>query len=280
MAMIRLLPALLAVFAFLVSSEASAGNISFQLSLTGSTLTLTAQGDSSAFYPSVLRLLPDGRWEPLAAVAKTALPAELIPGAHLDFIYPEVSQSQNTFTLMQPAMVRFFDSAGVGFGQISFFHQPPLASETLQANYSGGKLIITPPGKSSNSIRASWLLWPQADGISQIRGPQKFEARQPAALRFDWHPGMESPRIDTGAGQPAAMLLHETASGYFLQTISGGLQGNEQRSAWLNESRYFYGLALFLAVVAVLTTLAYFLRGTRMIKKIMRLTGMANRHPE
>lgn len=257
MAIIRLFTALLAAFASLVSSESSAGNISFQLSLTGSILTITERGDSSAFYPSVLRLLPDGRWEPLAAATKTALPAELAPGAHVDFVYPETSQPQTSFARFQPAMVRFYDSAGIGFGQISFLHQPPPASETLQANYSGGKLVITPPANASGSIRASWLLWPQRDGISQIRGPQKFEVRQPAALHFDWRPGMESTRIDTGVGQPAAMLLHETASGYFLQTIPGDLRVNEQRAAWLNENRLFYRLAIFLAIAAVLTALPY-----------------------
>jgi hypothetical protein len=267
--MIRLLSALLAGSLFLASTDVLAGSISFQLSLTGSKLTLTEQGDSSAFYPSALRLLPNGRWEPLAP-AMGSPPAELAPGEHLDFLYPELSQPKTPLTRLEPTMVRFYDSAGVSFGQISFFHQPPPSSEALQAIYSGGQLIISPPQNTSESIRASWLLWPQEDGISQIRGPQKFEVRQPAeALRFDWHPGMSNLKIDTGAGQPAAILLHETASGYLLQKIPIGLQVSTQRSAWLNASRHFYGLALCFLLAALLAALLFIVaRKNKMPKEI------------
>jgi hypothetical protein len=79
---------------------------------------------------------------------------------------------------------------------------------------------------------------------------------------------MESPRIDTGAGQPAAMLLHETASGYFLQAIPGGLKVNEQRTAWLNTSLQLYKLALIFAVIAALTCLLHFARRTKCFSKI------------
>jgi len=246
----------IAVFTLIVSPLASAGNISFQLSLTGSNLTLTEQGDSSAFFPKVFCLLQDGRWQQLSLTSPTAPPVELTSGTHLDFIYPE--QWQTAFSGMQATMVRFYDAAGVGFGQISFFHQPSLANDTLHAVYSEGKLIITPP--ASGPIRSSWLLWPQQDGIAQIRVPQKYMSAQPVALHFVWHTGMESPRIDTGAGQPAAMLLHETASGFFFQPIAGGLQVNEQRCFWLNQSRYFYELALILAGFALLIFMFYFVR--------------------
>lgn len=262
MATTRLISALCVCFAILVPHGAFAGSISFQLSLTGPTLTLTSRGDSSAYYPGVLRLRPDGRWEALAAAPGAAPPAELAPGSHAEFIYPEISDPQTSLGYFQPMMVRFYDSAGVGFGQISFFRPPPLSREMLQTRYSGGELVISPP-EAAGSIRASWLLWPQEDGIARIRGPQEFGIEQPPALRFDWRPGMAPPRIDTGAGQPAAMLLHETASGHFLQTIPRGSQTNGHRSAWLNESRTFYGFALVLAGVAALAALFHFLRGMR-----------------
>jgi hypothetical protein len=199
-------------------------------------------------------LLADGRWEPLA-VADTKRPAELAPGARLNFIYPEIAQAQNSVASTRPLMVRFYDSAGVSFGQISLLNPPPQAKETLQASYADGKLVITPPANASGAIRTSWLLWPVQDGTSLIRMPQKFETRQPSALHIEWRPGMKSPRFDTGIRQPAAMLLHETASGFLLQTIPGGLQANEQRTYWLNQSRPLYVLALLLGLAALLAAL-------------------------
>jgi hypothetical protein len=44
-------------------------------------------------------------------------------------------------------------------------------------------------------------------------------------------------RLDTGAGQPAVILLHESEQGYAQQYVpDGGLQGREQRAAWLDAS--------------------------------------------
>jgi hypothetical protein len=227
----------------LCPSFAAAGDISFHLSLTGAELIVTNQGNSTAFYPAVFKLAADGRWEQLAVKGR---PAELVPGARFQSTWVEVDKTKQDLPLerMQAVMVRFFDQAGVGFGQISFFRAPSAAKEFLKSGYAGGKLFIEPPGRTS-SIRSSWVLWPREEGIGSIRRPVRFEHRPPQAKRIDWRSlPPEAFRLDTGAGQPAAILVHETDQGLFMQQVSGGgLQGREQRAAWLDASSYFYRAA-------------------------------------
>lgn len=262
-----LLGCILAVISF---NHAHAGNITFNLSLNGSKLTLTQQGNSTAFYPVVLRMLPDGKWQALTLFPGQIAPAEMVAGAHLDFVWPEkrALESLPPFERIQPMMVRFFDQAGVRLGQISFFNQPPPASETVQADYATGQLVITPPSGSGSAIRSSWLLWAQEEGIAPIRKPIQFDdpqlEQQPPARHIEWHSGMDKLRINTGAGQPAAMLFHETDQGYTLQSLpSGGLQGRQQRSAWLDASEKFYGAAKLTATAAALLLLLHFVWARR-----------------
>lgn len=254
----------LAVAALLLSLSAAAGSLSFRLSLTGSQLTVINQGDSSAFYPAVFRMLPDGNWAQLAA---TGAPAELAAGARLQLAWPDTRPPEQLSELerMQPVMVRFFDQAGVGFGQISFFRAPPAAKTAAKARYAGGALQIEPPDGAA-SIRASWVLWPQEEGIRPIRLPVRFEHRAPpSALRIDWRRQGKSPfRLDTGAGQPGVILLHEAGQGYGLQLVpGGGLQGREQRSAWLDATPKFYAASLIALAVAAGAMALQFLRRPR-----------------
>jgi hypothetical protein len=160
-------------------------------------------------------------------------------------------------------MVRFHDKDGVGFGQISFFNQPPMSAELLDTGYVDGLMTIAPPSldrgrKGANLIRASWLLWAQEDGIAPLRFPVDFERKQPAAKRIEWQPGMGKIQFDLGGGRPAAILLHETDQGYFRQNlIDGGLQGRQQRAAWLDAERQFDRLAQLAAAVAIAALLAH-----------------------
>jgi len=162
-------------------------------------------------------------------------------------------------------MVRFFDQAGVGFGQISFFSAPPAAKTALKAGYVDGALQIEPPDAAASSIRASWVLWPQEEGIRPIRLPVRFEHRAPAALRIDWlRKGRVLTRLDTGTGQPAVILLHETAQGYAQQFVpDGGLQGREQRAAWLDATPQLYSASLIALVFAAGAMVRQFLRRPR-----------------
>lgn len=252
-----------AVAALLLSLSAFAGSISFQLSLTGSQLTVTNKGDESAYYPAVFRLLDTGRWERLAG---TDTPAELAAGARLELTWPDLRPRERLSAIerMQPVMVRFFDQAGVGSGQISFFRGPPAAKTAMRAGYVGAALQVEPPDAVS-SIRASWVLWPQEEGIGPIRLPVRFEHRQPPALHIDWLRHGKLPfRLDTGAGQPEVMLLHETVQGYALQRVpGGGLQGREQRAAWLDATPKFYAASLIALAMAAVAMALQFLRRTR-----------------
>ena len=245
--------------ALLFALNCSAGNISFGLSLTGGALTLTLQGDTSAFYPAAYRLLADGRWQRLDLAPGQVVPAELVPGAQLNVVWPETRPLETLPALdrMQIGMVRFFDQAGVGFGQILMFHPPPVTEKLLKAGYVDGQLVIQPPAYGAGSS-TSWLLWAQEDGIAPISSELKFEHVQPPAQRIDWQPGSQPLRVDTGAGQPAAMLLHETTQGYVILRIpGGGVQGRQQRTAWLSASPSFYRAAWLLALAAALALLWY-----------------------
>lgn len=254
----------IALVAWLLSCAAAAGSISFQLSLTGATLTVTAKGDSTAFYPAVFRLLADGRWERLAGVSAAMPAAELLPGAHLDFLWPDVRTLDSLPPLerLRPLMVRFFDQAGVSFGQISFMPPPPAASETLQARYADGQLTVAPPG--GGGIHATWIIWAQEEGIEPIRRPVVFEHTQPPARRIEWHAGMNPLRLVTGAAQPSAMLLHETPQGWTLQTVARDIiQGRQQRTGWLDARSWFYGAALLAALLALLLPIVVRIRQGR-----------------
>lgn len=239
------------VILLLLSPLAAAGSLSFRLSLTGEQLTLINQGDSSAFYPAVFRMLSDGSWRALAAMGA---PAELAAGAQMSFIWPEMSLPGNTteFDHMRPVMVQFFDQAGVGFGQISFLRGPPRAKTELKAQYANGRLQIEAP-ESASPIRATWVLWPQEEGIRPIRLPVNFEHHPPPAQRIDWGSQGAVPfQLATGAGRPAVILIHETGHGYTLQTVAGGgLQGREQRASWLDASLEFYQAAWIALAIAV-----------------------------
>lgn len=250
--------------ALLLSLPALAGVLTFRLSLTGSQLTVISQGDSSAFYPAVYRMLPDGKWARLAA---TSTPAELAAGARLELSWPNTRppEQMSEFERMQPVMVRFFDQAGVGFGQISFFRAPPAAKTPVKARYASGALQIEAPDGAA-SIRASWVLWPQEEGIMPIRLPVRFEQRAPpSALRIDWRRQGKLPfRLDTGAGQPDVYLLHETEQGYGLQLVpGGGLQGREQRAAWLDAAPKYYAASLIALAIAAGAMTLQFLRRPR-----------------
>lgn len=255
---------MIALAAWLFSCAAFAGSISFQLSLTGAALTVTAKGDSTAFYPAVFRLLADGRWERLASVSAGLSAAELLPGAHLDLIWPEMRPLDSLPPLerLRPLMVRFFDQAGVSFGQISFMQPPPAASETLAAHYADGQLTVVPPG--AGGIHATWILWAQEEGIEPIRRPVVFEHTQPPARRIEWHAGMNPLRLATGAAQPLVILLHETPQGFSLQTVARDIaQGRQQRTGWLDARSWFYGAALLAALLALLLPIVVRIRRGR-----------------
>ena len=228
------------IFFLLASGCVQASSISFRISLTGMNVTLEEHGDGTAFFPSVLMLRPDGKWQvlPAAGVPKH----ELNPGEREEFSWHAVP-----FGKVQPIMVRFFDAAGVDFGQVSFFNQPPPSlGERLNVVYTPGKLRIYPPGQGS-SIRSTWVFWPKEEGTAAITGRPIFSVVQPDALHVAW--GKEKD-VDTGPVSPPVYLLHETTTGYYLQVVAGLPMDN--RAWWLNRHSWFFLAAAVLACAALL----------------------------
>lgn len=232
---------------------AHAGNISFNLALTGTRLALINTGDSVAFFPGALTMQADGRWQPLSPPTGQQGLTQLPPGERMELVWPDARPLENLSALehLRPTMVRFFDQAGVGFGQISFFTTPPAAAASVIADYAHGVLRLLPP--RGEAIRATWVLWPREEGISGIRGALKGDdIVQPPAQRIVWRPDAKAARVFTGAALPPVVLIHETAQGYRLQKVAAGWPGGkQQRSPWLEASRVFYALALAFAAMAV-----------------------------
>jgi hypothetical protein len=203
-----------------------------------------------------MHLLPDGRWQSMEPAPGTTLAAQLPPGEHVDFIWPSNPQ-QAAFPLdaFRPVMVRFFDQAGSGFGQISFFSQPQVTSNLSLSGYHHGLMTIAPPTSEGGVlISDSWLLWPQEEGIAPLSKPVSFVHKQPPAKHIDWKAGMDALHLNLGAGLPGAILLHDVGGTYMQQgLINGGVQGVQQRAPWLDANTIFYGVSI--AMVAVTTIL-------------------------
>lgn len=250
---------------------ATAADISFRLSKLPGKLTVTLQGDASAYYPVALRMMPDGRWNPLPPVTGSRIPVELTPNTSFDVEWPDTGSSKDPSPLerLQPVMVRFFEQDGVSLGQIAFFHEPATASQTLPAEYIDGSLLIDPAqiGRENKDrpekIHASWILWPQEDGVAPLGSAVHFEHHQPAALHIDWRTVSGKLKVDTGQGQPDALLLHETTQGLAIQRIAGTTTSRQPLPAWINASSLFYRLAILLAVVALLVLLSNLVRSRR-----------------
>lgn len=249
---IFLLPALL------LALSAHAGNISFNLAINGDRLTLSNQGDSPAFNPSVLRLLDNGHWEVLPPAPGSPAPVEFKPQAKFDLVWSARPAPPGPLSLetLRPVMVRFSDQAGAGFGQISFFNQPQPASRELmlEAGYVDGRLRIAAP--KNPAIKATWVVWPQEEGIAALADPVTATQPQPDAGRIQWEAGSEVKSLDLGKGMPIAFLLHETPQGLRSQVVpSGRIPGRQQRAGWLDLGAQLRNTAM-LALLAGLVLLA------------------------
>lgn len=255
--------ALLTCAIWMVSFSANAGDTAFRLTLEGSTLIVTSLGKDQAFYPAVLRLLSDGRWQPLLAKPGATLPAELITNADYRLVWPDTQPPQDFSRIenLLPVMVRYFDVNGASFGQIAFLNPPPPATDTLQAGYTDGSLAIFPP-QTGQTIIASWVLWPQEEGIAPLDKPLRFEHVQPQAQRIAWQIHAGTQRINTGGAQPEVVLLHETDRGLMLQTVAGNTD-HQQRTNWLDSSTLLYRAALIAALLAAIARLLQSVRTKR-----------------
>jgi len=231
---------------------AQGGAISFRLALTGTRLVLINAGDGVAFYPGAMLMRADGVWETMSPRGGQQAPSQLAPGERMELALPDTRPLEKLSAVerLRPTMVHFHDQAGVGFGQISLFTTPPPASAKIPAHYAGGILRLAPP--SDDAIHATWVLWPQEEGIAGIRQAFKSELSQPPAKRIEWSADSRTFSVLTGAGLPAVTLIHETAQGYQLQHVASGWRsGQQQRSIWLEANQVFYAFAQIFLMLAL-----------------------------
>jgi hypothetical protein len=241
---------LLAGAAVLISSmhDVAAGNISFRLERTDTTLKLTNQGTEAAYFPGVLRLQSDGRWEPLSARSTT--PAELAVNESCEFDWREPVHAAGDSDLANftGLMVRFFDQSGASFGQIAMLNPPNVAQDISHVEYRSRRMTLSVNDVKNPSF--SWLLSADESGIAPLDHPGDFTVHQTPARRIDWQRVGSAISVDMGPTKVAAILLHATDHGWVIQRISAD-PGSEQRAGWLNASEHFYRLAGTLAVAAL-----------------------------
>ena len=261
-----LLSCFLVVSAMLLALPSDATeDIAFRLSQEESKLSVTLLGSSSAYYPSVLRVRSDGVWERLPVFMGPIPRVELRPGETFEMEWPARVHSNQIHSLeqAQPVMVRYYEQIGIGVGQIGFFYPPPKAEGLLVAGYKRGLLAIRGGPNQSGEVAATWVLWPHEDGVETALGPFGLDGTQPPARRIDWRSTTGEVRIDTGRGQPEAILLHETAGGYLMQTVPGGQRAPYPYALWIEAATALYRASLVALAIAVLTLLLQRMRPWR-----------------
>ena len=230
-------------------SPAFAGSITFSFELRGNQCIVVNKGDTAAYYPVIFKLGTDGRWLPLHAATR---PAELLPGGTLTEDLGDIpAGSKSAIDNLRVVMIRFFDQAGVSFGQISALLSPPVSSVNITAAYNGGRLTLKAPPEGSGT-RTTWVLAPFEEGIRPISGAGTFIHNQPPATRIEWQQ-KPAVKIETGTALPAAMLLHESAGGVTLQMVQAPRTKKiEQRTAWLYMKKPFYLIGLLCGFCGIL----------------------------
>lgn len=231
---------------------AAAGSIAFDFKRQDTSCVVVNRGDSRAYYPSVFQLARDGKWVPLKTDGQQA---ELPPGGTLTAgllgTASEPHAGQPGIDSVQAVLIRFFDQAGVSFGQVALLRPPPATSHAIKAGYVNGRFRMHAP-LEQDTIQATWLLAPYAEGIAPIVRPRTFTHLQPPAPRIVWNSNPFAD-IDTGASLPAAMLLHETPAGITLQTVqTSRAKKIAQRASWLNMKNQFYLIGLVCGICGAL----------------------------
>lgn len=241
------------IFAILITlvwlTPALAGTITMNFELNGTRCVITNRGDSAAYYPLLLQLERNGQWLPLNTATQ---PAELLPGGKLAVdLASSTATDKADISGLQAVMIRFFDQAGVSFGQIAVLRSPPPSDAKISVGYAKNHLKLTAPPQESK-ILATWLLAPLEEGIRPLLKPQQFTHPLAPAVRIDWN-GRKNAEIATGVTRPAVILVHETTAGLSLQKVQyNGPKRYEQRTGWLTIRTPLYGVALLCAVCGIL----------------------------
>lgn len=232
-----------------IGHAAQGGSISFDLSHGKEGLTITNKGDSIAYYPEVFVLDIDGQWRLLAGAPPVS---QIAPLKKASWRLAIERKSGDTIASLQPTMVRFFDQAGVSFGQVAFFGQPDMSgSKGLEARYGPAGLELKPP-VVTEGIFATWVLAAHSDGIADVLGPGRSTHRPPLARRIDWSQESRIVSLDTGKAHPPVVLIHETGSGPVRQDVASNIESrSDQRTGWLQSSKPLLTVAQLAAGAAI-----------------------------
>ena len=221
---------------------ATAGSITFNFELQGDQCVVANRGDSTVYYPVIFQLGRSGQWIELKSATP---PTELKPGGVISVQLGEERSAPASHDpdYTRAMLIRFFDQAGVSFGQIDLLRPPPQSRYNIKTTYAGNRLRIAAPPERSG-ILATWVLAPREEGIAPISNAQTFTQHQPPPTRIAWLQ-QQAAVVEIGAAMPVITLLHETADGFTLQNIQKrGAKKVEQRTAWLNMKWLFYATAL------------------------------------
>jgi hypothetical protein len=239
----------LIAFCLFMQAPVHAEGVSFQLSKTGKSVSLSLSGPGTAYYPAVFALRQDGTWEQLALLQKDS--NSLSTGETRQFIWAENSNATESIESLDAVMVRYFEADGVGLGQISFFNHPR-AENLLATEYAAGQLKLSATTESQLKPQATWILSPHEMGAAPLNQPLKTRHSQPLAQRIDWSTQTLPATLKIGDGRSEIFLIHETAQGFRLQTIPGNYPPNQElRSAWLNERKTWFALAGITFLLAI-----------------------------
>ena len=235
----------LACFIF-APSIALSGTVSFSVDFAPNEVVLTNTGSEAAYRLSMWTLDGSEKWQRVPVLLGNAdylEPQQLIRGRR------QLSGATSGLALGDPLLVMLFDKAGSRIVQLAWRQAPAAALTALPTQRQGSQLVIAGATASAANIVATYGITVPYAGVARLAQGFAVGEPPPDPLRHLWALG-PAMKLDTGAAQAGAWLVHQTASGELqLQTVvDGKARGFEQVPAWLtwvrrHGARYVQGLA-------------------------------------
>lgn len=215
----------------LAPSVALSGAIGFSVDFTANEVVLTNTGSEAAYRLSMWALNGSEKWQRVPVLLGNAdylEPQQLLKGRR------QLFDTTNGLALGEPLLVTLFDKAGSRIAQLAWRQAPVAALATLPTQRHGSQLDISIGDASAAGIVATYGIAVPYAGVKRLA--QGFAPAEPPPdpLLHQWALG-SAMRLDTGAGQAGAWLVHQTATGELqVQTVVDGVaRGLEQVPAWL-----------------------------------------------
>lgn len=256
----------------LASSFALAGTIKFSVNFTGNEIGVTNTGNEAAYRLSLWTLNQSEKWQAVPLLAGNA-----------DYLAPEqsvkgVRQSPavtNGLGRGDPLLLMMFDKSGSPVTQLAWRQPPAAAREALPTQRHGPQLDIALGNAKSAGIVATYAIAVPYGGVERLA--HRFQGTQtpPDPLRHQWALGPVM-RLDTGAGQGGAWLVHQTTAGDLqVQVLADGVtRGLEQVPVWINwVRRNLMRYAQLLAALGVLLLIARFVWSDRRRQALAAIPG-------